>query len=59
MNPTIARKSPTYDYENVPIWQESEGKALLTFKVIVDEPTRTIKVRFGEAKIEEFSLSQF
>ena len=59
MKLTIARKSPTYDYENVTIWQESEGKASLTFKVIVDEPTRTIKVRFGEAKIEEFSLSQF
>jgi hypothetical protein len=36
-------------------FKQSKGKASLTFKVIVDEPTRTIKVKFGEAKIEESS----
>ncbi len=34
-------------------FKQEKSKASLTFKVIVDEPARTIKVKFGEAKIEE------
>lgn len=36
-------------------FKQEKGKASLTFKVMIDEPTHTIKVRFGEAKIDETS----
>ena len=34
-------------------FKEGKVEASLTFRIIIDEPSRTIKVKFGEAKIDE------